>query len=91
MNSNSMVSVGFDPAAVGKAFGAQSGKRTDPFIGENGVLVVEGIRKTVAPETSDLSAYKAQLLQAQNSKSSYSISEALRNSAKVKDQRYKLF
>jgi peptidyl-prolyl cis-trans isomerase D len=91
MNSNSMVSVGFDPAAVGKAFGAQSGRRTDPFIGENGVLVVEGIRKTIAPETSDLSSYKAQLLQAQSSKSSYSISEALRNSAKVKDQRYKLF
>ncbi|MFZ9980560.1 MAG: peptidylprolyl isomerase [Cyclobacteriaceae bacterium] len=91
MSSNSMVSVGFDPEAVGKAFGAESGKRTDPFIGENGVLVVEGIRKTTAPEISDLTPYKAQLLQALNAKSSYSISEALRNAAKVKDQRFKLF
>lgn len=91
MSSNSMVTVGFDPAAVGKAFAAESGKRTEPFIGENGVLVVEGIRKTIAPEITDVTPYKAQLLQAQNAKSSYSISEALRNSAKVKDQRYKLF
>ena len=90
LNSGSMVSVGFDPAAVGKAFSAESGKRTEPFIGENGVLVVEGIRKTVAPEISDLSPYKSQLLQTQSAKSSYSISEALKGSAKVKDQRYKL-
>ena len=90
LSSGSMVSVGFDPAAVGKAFSAESGKRTTPFVGENGVLVVEGIRKTIAPEITDFSSYKSQLLQAQSSKSSYSISEALKGSAKVKDQRYKL-
>ncbi|MFZ9503625.1 MAG: peptidylprolyl isomerase [Cyclobacteriaceae bacterium] len=91
LSSGSMVSVGFDPAAVGKAFGAEAGKRTEPFVGENGVLVVEGIRKTFAPEITDVTAYKTQLLQAQAGKASYSISEALRSSAKVKDQRYKLF
>lgn len=91
MNSNSMVSVGFDPGAVGKAFAAEAGKRSQPYIGENGVMVVEGIRKTVTPEVTDLTAYKTQLLQAQSAKSSYAISEALKSSAKVKDQRYKLF
>ena len=49
------------------------------------------IRKTIAPEQTDLSTYRTQLLQALTSKSSYTIGEALRNSAKVKDQRYKLF
>ena len=91
LSSSSMVSVGFDPAAVGKAFAAQAGKRTEPFVGENGVIIAEGIRKTIAPEPGDVTAYKTQLLQAQASKTSYAISESLRNSAKVKDQRYKLF
>ena len=91
LNSASLAAVGFDPGAIGSAFAIEAGKRSQPIIAENGVLVVEMIRKTIAPEVTDLTTYRNQLLQALNSKSSYTIGEALRNSAKVKDQRYKLF
>lgn len=91
LSTNSLVSVGFDPAAVGKAFAAEAGKRSAPYIGENGVLIMEGIRKTTAPEITDYSTYKSQLLQAANSRSSFIIGEALRSAAKIEDKRYKMF
>jgi len=91
LNTNSLVSVGFDPAAVGKAFSAEAGKRSAPYIGENGVLIVEGIRKTTAPEITDFNTYKSQLLQAANSRSSFIIGEALRSAAKIEDKRYRMF
>lgn len=91
LNSNSLVSVGFDPVAVGKAFAAEAGKRSAPIIVENGVMVVEGIRKSVAPDVTDLSSYKNQLLQLVNNRSSFTIGEALKNAAKIEDKRYRLF
>lgn len=91
LNSNSMISVGLDPVAVGKAFSVEAGKRSAPIIVENGVLVVEGIRKSVAPDVADLSSYKNQLLQLLNSRSSFTIGEALKNAAKIEDKRYRLY
>jgi peptidyl-prolyl cis-trans isomerase D len=91
LNSNSMVSVGFDPIAVGKAFSLESGKRSAPFKGENGVLVIESKNKTIAPAVADYATYKTQLIQSSNNRSSYTISEALKEAAKIEDRRYKFF
>jgi peptidyl-prolyl cis-trans isomerase D len=91
LSENSMVSVGLDPSAVGKTFSVENGKRSKPFICENGVLVIDMIRKTTAPDIADYSTYSAQLLQTLNNRSSAAISEALKSSANVKDRRYKLF
>ena len=89
-SSSSLVSVGFDPTAVGKAFSLENGKRSTPFKGENGVLVIEMKAKTVAPAVADYSTYKTQLNQNQNSRS-YFISEALKEAAGIVDNRYKFF
>ena len=91
LSSNSMVSVGFDPVAVGRAFSLESGKRSEPFKGENGVLVVELNNKTIAPEVADYSTYKNQLTQTMSGRSSYTISEALKEAAKIQDRRFKFF
>jgi peptidyl-prolyl cis-trans isomerase D len=91
LSSNSMVSVGFDPVAVGKAFSLENGKRSEPFKGENGVLVVEMINKSVSPEIADYTSYKNQLAQTMSGRSSYTISEALKDAAKIQDKRYKFF
>jgi peptidyl-prolyl cis-trans isomerase D len=88
LSSNSMVSVGFDPVAVGKAFSLENGKRSEPFKGENGVLVVEMINKSVAPEIADYTSYKNQLTQTMSGRSSYTIIEALKDAAKIQDKRY---
>jgi peptidyl-prolyl cis-trans isomerase D len=90
-NSNSMVSVGLDPVAVGKAFSLESGKRTAPFKGENGILIIESKSKTIAPAVADYTTYKTQLSQAANNRSSSTISDALKEAAKVEDQRYKFY
>ena len=91
LSSNSMVSVGFDPVAVGKAFALESGKRSEPFKGENGVLVIELNNKTLAPDVADYSTYKSQLIQTLSGRSSYTISEALKEAAEIQDKRYKFF
>ena len=91
LSSNSMVSVGFDPVAVGKAFSLQNGKRSEPFKGENGILVIELRNKTIAPEIADYATYKNQLTQTMAGRSSFTISEALKDVAKIQDKRYKFF
>ena len=36
--SNTLPTAGFDPKAVGIAFGIENGKRSSPVLGENGVF-----------------------------------------------------
>ncbi len=91
MNSGSLPSVGFDPVAVGKAFALESGKRSKPFVGENGVLIIEMQNKTIAPALGDYTMFRNQLLQAANAQSSYAISEALKATADIEDMRYKFY
>jgi peptidyl-prolyl cis-trans isomerase D len=91
LNSNTLPSVGLDPVAVGKIFSLENGKRSQPFAGENGVLIAELQNKTVAPAVGDYSVFKNQLLQGLNGKSAYAISEALKQGADIQDKRYKFF
>jgi len=91
LNSNTLPSVGLDPIAVGKVFSLENGKRSAPFAGENGVLVVELQNKTIAPAVGNYSMFKNQLLQGLNGKAGYGISEALKQGADIQDKRYKFF
>ena len=63
INATSMRTVGFDPIAIGKAFSLEGGKRSAAFAGENGVLIIEMINKTIAPAIGDFSIYIMQTLQ----------------------------
>ena len=91
MNTNTLSSVGFDPVAVGKAFALESGKRSGPFAGENGVLIIEVQNKTVAPSIGDYSMFRNQILQTVNNRVSYNVPEAIKKAADIKDKRYKFF
>jgi len=88
LNSNSLPGVGIDPIAVGKAFALENGKRSDPFGGENGVLILEVGNKTVAPEIGDHSMFRSQKLQSLNNQSGFNIAEALKKGANIEDKRY---
>ncbi len=90
-NSNTLPSVGLDPVAVGKAFALENGKRTAPFAGENGVLIVELQNKTTAPAVGDYSTFKNQLLQGLNGRSGLGIADAIKEGANIQDKRYKFF
>jgi peptidyl-prolyl cis-trans isomerase D len=91
LNSNTLPSVGLDPIAVGKAFALENGKRTPPFAGENGVLIIELQNKTTAPAVGDYTLFKNQLLQGLNGRSSLGISEAIKTGANIQDKRYMFF
>jgi peptidyl-prolyl cis-trans isomerase D len=91
LNTNSLPSVGLDAKAVGAAFSLENGKRTAPFAGENGVLIIESQNKTIAPAVGDYTSFKNQLLQGLNGKSGYGIAQAIKDVSKIKDERYKFF
>jgi peptidyl-prolyl cis-trans isomerase D len=90
LSASSLVSVGFDPTAVGKAFSLENGKRSSAFKGENGVLIIELKNKTIAPAVADYGTYKSQMIQTLNGRS-YFIAEALKEAAKVEDNRFRFF
>ncbi|MEX2234000.1 MAG: peptidylprolyl isomerase [Cyclobacteriaceae bacterium] len=91
LSSNNLPTAGFDPIAVGKAFGLESGKRSEPFAGENGVLIIEMQNKTTAPEIADYSAYKTAIQQQNQQRSGFNIAEAIKDYADIEDKRYKFY
>jgi peptidyl-prolyl cis-trans isomerase D len=91
LSSNALPSAGYDPKAVGLAFGIENGKRSAPVAGENGVILMEPVNRTVAPELQDYSAYKTQLQQNALNMSSLSIAEAIKENSDIEDERYKYY
>jgi peptidyl-prolyl cis-trans isomerase D len=69
----------------------ENAKRSAPFAGENGVILLELQNKTVAPEVGDYAMYKNELLKNLNNKSGLNIAEAIKDGSKIKDKRYKFY
>jgi peptidyl-prolyl cis-trans isomerase D len=86
-----LTSAGADPTAIGKAFGLKAGKRSKPFKGEGGVFIMENVSSTPAPAIADLTTYKnsAKMMAAQ--RTSFYINEAIKENAKVVDNRAKFY
>ncbi|QOI96329.1 MAG: peptidylprolyl isomerase [Flammeovirgaceae bacterium] len=91
LNTNTMTSVGFDPAAVGVAFSLEGGQRSKPFAGESGVIIIEMQNKTIAPSIGDYTMFKNQLEQTANRTNSFNIAEAIKEAANIEDKRYKFY
>jgi peptidyl-prolyl cis-trans isomerase D len=91
LNSNSLPNVGFAPEAVGKAFALESGQKSEPFASENGVLIIEMISITPAPQIADYSLYKQQLTQQYENRIGFNIANAIKEYADIEDRRYKFF
>jgi peptidyl-prolyl cis-trans isomerase D len=86
-----LTSAGADPTAIGKAFGLKAGKRSKAFKGEGGVFIMENVSSTPAPAIADLTTYKnsAKMMAAQ--RTSFYINEAIKENAKVVDNRAKFY
>lgn len=78
-NSNTIPSVGLDPVAVGKIFALENGKRSEPFAGENGVVVAELQNKIIAPAIGDYTMFKTQLQQSLDGRSVWALPKPLKN------------
>jgi peptidyl-prolyl cis-trans isomerase D len=91
LNSSSLTGAGFDPIAVGKAFGLENGKRTPAFAGEQGVFVMELTNKTTSPGIGDYTVYMTQLQNTLRTRTSMSIADVIKDKAGIRDERYKFY
>jgi peptidyl-prolyl cis-trans isomerase D len=90
-SSSSIEGVGSDPEAIGKAFALKDGKRTIPFKGENGVVVLQMIKSYPVVEIADYGMYKKQIQQTRSSQADNKVDEAIKKDADIVDNRYKYF
>lgn len=91
LSGSNIANIGYDPIAIGKAFSVENGKRTAPFLGETGVVVIEVQNKTIAPAMGDYTLFKDQLLRSVNSRSGLEIADAIKDKAEIVDKRYKIY
>ena len=85
--TTSMQDIGYDPATIGRIFGAKAGKSTKPFQAENGVVVLNVVKQTPAPEVADFNTFKTQILQRRTGNVGGNVSEAIKELSKIKDDR----
>ncbi len=91
LNTNSLTSVGFDPVAIGKVFSIEDGKRSQAYAGENGVVIIETKTKTLAPAIGDYTMFNTQLQQSATNRNSASITDAIKEDAKIEDRRFRFY
>lgn len=89
--SGALPGLGLEPVAIGKAFGLKPGSRTAPIEGQGGVVIVELVNLTTAPEVQDLSGVKVQLVNTRASRVESNAFEALKEKADIKDNRVRFF
>ena len=90
-SANSLQGVGFAPNVIGAAFALNEGGRSAPLETDNGVVIIELLTKTPAPEIADYSVYKTQKSQAASSRVSINTMEAVKEFADIEDNRYKFY
>lgn len=91
LSTGSLPGVGFDAKAIGEAFSAEAGKRTKPFVGDRGVLIVEMQNKTIAPAIADYTSFKNQLTEAAVNRNTSGIADAIKEKSNITDKRYKFY
>jgi peptidyl-prolyl cis-trans isomerase D len=91
LSSSNLSGLGYEPAAVGAAFGLKEGKLSKPLKGNNGVIVVQNVKKYDVAEIADYSQYKNIVANLTGGKNDYNITQAIVDKAKIKDYRYKFY
>ncbi|MEN8248414.1 MAG: peptidylprolyl isomerase, partial [Bacteroidota bacterium] len=90
-NTYNLPSVGTAPEAIGAVFSMNDGDTSGPIITDNGVVVINVISKTDAPEIADYTSYKNTLEQAVSSRASFYVGEVINEWAEIEDKRYKFY
>ncbi|MBC7891545.1 MAG: peptidylprolyl isomerase [Sphingobacteriaceae bacterium] len=91
MASGVLNSAGADPVALGKAFGLKPGKQSKPFVGEGGVFILQTLKQSPAPAIADYTVYKTIAQQQAAQRTSFYITEAIKENAKIVDNRARFY
>lgn len=85
--STTLPGVGAEPKVIGTAFAMESNTVSAPIKGQNGIFVVEVMRREDAIVPEDLSATKRQLQTSLANRVPNDVLQALRNNARIEDNR----
>lgn len=91
ISSNSLPNVGQAPTVIGAIFGLELNTQSQPLEANNGIVIVNVLNRTPAPEIADYSAYKDQLAQSRRNNVSFEIKAAIEEKADIVDERYKFY
>ncbi|TGE14900.1 peptidylprolyl isomerase [Hymenobacter elongatus] len=91
LGSGVVQGLGGEPLAVGKTFGLKAGQQSAPFQGEQGVLIVEPVKVEKPTIPTDVKAIRQQLTAQRSARADGAIYEAVKDNAKIKDERTKFF
>ena len=91
MALQSLSSGGKTYSALLLAKGLNNGDFSKAISTENGVVVLNLINLTKAPEIADYTSYKNTLEQGMQSRTSYYVSESIKEWAAIEDSRYKFY
>ncbi len=83
--------IGQEMGVVGKALAINQGETAPPLTGENGVFVIKVTSKTSPPPATDFTAIKRESDQTASSMVEFSLADAIRKSAVIKDNRYQFY
>ncbi|MHA8054051.1 peptidylprolyl isomerase [Aquirufa sp. Wall-65K1] len=91
LSTGMLNTAGPDAIALGKIAGLKTGKRSQVFVGDNGVYIAEKTAAVAAPALADYTTYKTQIQSMGIQRTSYYINEAIKENAKIVDKRYKFY
>jgi peptidyl-prolyl cis-trans isomerase D len=91
LNTSSLPGIGYDPVVLGTTFSLENNKRSKPFAGESGVVIIETQNKTIAPAIADYGLYKTQLEQSRENQTKNTIAESIKDNSDIEDKRYKFY
>jgi peptidyl-prolyl cis-trans isomerase D len=91
ISSNSLPNVGQAPAVIGTIFGIELNTQSQPLEAKNGIVILNVLNRTPAPEVADYNSYKDQLAQSRRNNVSFEIKSAIEEKADIVDERYKFY
>ena len=90
-NMSYLQGLGNEATVIGVVTSLKEGEVAGPIIGIGGVYMVEVVHRTEASLSTDISTYRRQLTSTARSNVDSRLMEAIKSSAKIKDNRYKFF
>jgi len=87
MKTPTISGAGTEPKVVGTAFALESGNISEPIVGNNGVYIIEVIKKTPASGLDTYISYAAQATTTQVNAVNSRVFNALKEAAEIEDKR----
>lgn len=83
--------LGNESGLIGKVTSLKQGEVAGPIKGVSGVYMVQVIQRTEASLSTDITSYRNQLTMTSRGSMDSRLMEAIKSSAKIKDNRYNFF